>query len=392
MFDLNSLRALIFGGGDQPVAPTGDVLEEPWRRALMQSDPAEDRQRAFASALANAGQALATTPGNFLSGLASAVPAGAQAYGAEMNAADDRNRKRSQAMLDYYLSERRMQRQDERDAISDQWKQREFAADQAYRNSMLDLQNRRLEASAADDRPKGDLITMRTADGRTVTVRKDDPQLDTLLADGATPEPKRATELTAPDKKAILEADEGILAGEAVLTGLDRALELNKQAYSGLGAGPRGYISSLVGSDAGVATEELKNVVIGQALDQLKAVFGGMPTEGERKILIDLQGSVDQAPEVRERIFKRAKAAAERRIEFNRKRAGDLRSGSYYDPPAESRTPQAGPSAPTAQPTTPSPEESPAAALPRPQSKDEYDAIPSGAQFIAPDGSVRRKP
>jgi hypothetical protein len=85
-------------------------------------------------------------------------------------------------------------------------------------------------------------------------------------------------------------------------------------------------------------------------LESLKATFGGMPTEGERKVLLEVQGSSSQPDAVRQKIFKRARELASRRIDFNKRRALELRGGSFYEPgehvaPATTTTP-----APTGQP------------------------------------------
>lgn len=156
----------------------------------------------------------------------------------------------------------------------------------------------------------------------------------------------RRPPMTAVDKKAVMEADDLVMAGENAVSALDRALELNSTAMSGPLAGTRGYVGSTMGDylpdgsglgtgmadkAAGVATEEFQNVVMQQVLENLKATFGGMPTEGERKVLIDVQGSVNKAPEVREAILKRAKLIAEKRIQFNRSRAAELRGGTFYN-------------------------------------------------------------
>lgn len=147
--------------------------------------------------------------------------------------------------------------------------------------------------------------------------------------------------MNATVQKEIFEADEAAQSGEAVMQALDRAMELNKTAWDGPYAEQRAYGQSFVpdwvpgigGNSAEEAnTLELKNLVTAQALDQLRATFGAMPTEGERKILLEIQGSVDQPREVRRRIFERAKQAAARRIEANRRKAESLRSGTYFDP------------------------------------------------------------
>ena len=151
--------------------------------------------------------------------------------------------------------------------------------------------------------------------------------------------------------KEIFEADEGAQAGHNVIASLDRALELNGYTDSS-GTYHKGSTRSGFGADFGASvganlpdwvpfaggdeatdtsTLELKNIVTANALESLKATFGAAPTEGERKILLEIQGSVDQPAAVREALFKRAKAAAERRIKFNEERARGLRSGEYFD-------------------------------------------------------------
>lgn len=153
--------------------------------------------------------------------------------------------------------------------------------------------------------------------------------------------------LSATAQKELFEADEAVQAGESVISSLNRALEINSKAYSGPLARQRGYGASLFGSEGGEVTEELANLVTTQALDQLKAVFGAMPTEGERKILLEIQGSVDKAPEVRKVIYERAVAMAEKRIAFNRQKAQQLRSGEYFtEGPGDFSQPTAEPAAP----------------------------------------------
>jgi hypothetical protein len=136
---------------------------------------------------------------------------------------------------------------------------------------------------------------------------------------------------TATLQKEIFEADEGVQAGENVLRALDTALQLNKTAWDGPAADITSQGAALFGNPEAVQTQELKNIVTANALESLKATFGAAPTEGERRILLDIQGSVTQSRPVREAIFKRAKAAAERRLKFNAEKARGLRSGDYFD-------------------------------------------------------------
>jgi hypothetical protein len=188
--------------------------------------------------------------------------------------------------------------------------------------------------------------------------------------------------LTATAMREIFEADEGAQASGNVMTALDTALELNDKAYSGIGAETRGYLTSLYGAEGGQSTEQLQNVVTQQVLENLKATFGGMPTEGERQILLQVQGSVNKSPEVRKRIYEAAKAAAQRRLEFNSQKASGIRSGEYFQP---GYSPQGAPQ--PQQPQAPQQTEGPVQVT----TQQEYQALPPGTQYIAPDGSLRTK-
>ncbi|MET3225718.1 hypothetical protein ACVJGC_000381 [Bradyrhizobium diazoefficiens] len=59
--------------------------------------------------------------------------------------------------------------------------------------------------------------------------------------------------------------------------------------------------------------------------------FLGMP-QGERAILLDIQGSVGKPDAVRQKIYDRAIEAANRRIAFEQQRVDELRGGSFYKP------------------------------------------------------------
>lgn len=220
--------------------------------------------------------------------------------------------------------------------------------DQANTRWERDYKNRSLEATTNSRENK--LETVFTPDGQETRAIRDPDAPGGYRQVGGTKTPGRsAMDLTATDKKAILEADEAVMAGENVMGMLDRALELSPKALSGPTAQGRGYVASnlpdwmLPGDKAaGTATEELQNLVTAQALEQLKAVFGGMPTEGERKILIEIQGSVNKAPAVREEIFRRARGMADKRVKFSRERAAELRGGSFYSPDKASPPSSAG--------------------------------------------------
>jgi hypothetical protein len=140
--------------------------------------------------------------------------------------------------------------------------------------------------------------------------------------------------LSAAQQKEVIEADEIVQSSQNVINTLNQALKINPMAYSGYGAKGRAVVrSNLPGaSPAADATINLENMVSGQALESLKSTFGGNPTEGERKILLDLQASADKTPKQREEIINRAIAAAENRMRFNAQKAEALRGGTYMRP------------------------------------------------------------
>lgn len=172
-----------------------------------------------------------------------------------------------------------------------------------------------------------------------------DPKNQQFLLTGKFPR-EDAQPLSATDKKAILEADESISTNEAAISALNHAKDVSKKAWGFPGASTFAKPASLV-SEGAQNTVDLDNTVIEQALTQLKAIFGGNPTEGERAILLQLQGSSSQPDAVRQKIYDRAIQAAQRRLDFNKQRASELRGGTYYNAKGAAQAP--------AQPDVPAP-------------------------------------
>lgn len=162
-----------------------------------------------------------------------------------------------------------------------------------------------------------------------------DPRYADYILSGSLPKETQQL-LTASDKKAIMDGEDTILGHKNTLTQLTRALDLSKKAYDGAGAGIRASIVSNIPEMLGghtpesLATREFANVVTGQALDNLKATFGGAPTEGERAILLQVQGSADQPQALREQILKNAMAKVQQKLDFEQQRVDQLRGGTYY--------------------------------------------------------------
>lgn len=135
---------------------------------------------------------------------------------------------------------------------------------------------------------------------------------------------------SASNQEAIRSADQALQGAQAAIGALDRALALNEQAASGQFAGIEQMLDRVIAPDQAAATTEMNTLIMGTALDQLKAIFGGNPTEGERKILLDMQGIGNMTRAERAAVLRNARAAAERRLALAQAQSQDLRSGDYY--------------------------------------------------------------
>lgn len=197
------------------------------------------------------------------------------------------------------------------------------------------------------------------------------PAYNSYVLTGKMPREDQAP-LTATDKKAIIEADEGVMSAKTAIDALTKAKELSPKALGFKGADKLASLGALFGHQASIDTAELDNTITSNALTQLKSIFGGNPTEGERKVMLDIQGSSSLPDAVRQKIFDRAIGLAQNRLKFNEQRAAELRGGQYYKPQGGmTRAP-----------------------LQQSQgiTQQQYDALPSGSVFTAPDGTQRVKP
>jgi hypothetical protein len=141
-------------------------------------------------------------------------------------------------------------------------------------------------------------------------------------------QPKPVT-LSPEELKLKSGAEDALTSGEGTLSIIGRLQELNPQVPGGPLTGVTKYATILSNPEQYAKTQELSTLATQQAVGQLKSTFGAQPTEGERKILLEVSGSVDQPPEVRAKIYQRAREAVEARQKMTKKRLEELSSGSY---------------------------------------------------------------
>jgi len=143
----------------------------------------------------------------------------------------------------------------------------------------------------------------------------------------------KGVNLSATEQKELFEAEDVVNGAKSIILNLNQAKQLSPKAYEGMGAGARRTVARNIpgvgGSEGVTATTELETLVGQNALDQLKAIFGGAPTEGERKILLDLQGSLSMSDPERQKLYDRAIKAAARRLEQNQAKMKRIREGAY---------------------------------------------------------------
>jgi len=137
--------------------------------------------------------------------------------------------------------------------------------------------------------------------------------------------------ITPTDKKAIIDADNHVLAHDQTIDNLRELKDLSKKAWGFKGS--TGMSTVLAPFSQGAAdTAQLNNAATANAIAQLKSIFGGNPTEGERAILLDISGSSTLPDSERQKIYARAERAVLARRELAAEQAAGIRDRTYWGP------------------------------------------------------------
>lgn len=207
-----------------------------------------------------------------------------------------------------------------------------------YQQQQLDLERLKMESTDEYRRTQAQNQAQQLAQQAQAMQAAGRPQEAAALQKQAQVIVQQAApkKLSATEQKEFYDAQDKVSAADGVIGALDDALAINDKAFSGVTAGTRAYmnripgVSALIPDEGANATTELDNIITGQALESLKVTFGAAPTEGERKILLDLQASVDKTPAERKIILQRAKDAATRRQANEQKKMEGISTGSIY--------------------------------------------------------------
>ncbi len=158
------------------------------------------------------------------------------------------------------------------------------------------------------------------------------------IATGGYQPPKAAPTLSATQQKEIFDTTDVITNSENAKAALERARNLSQgmygaKPYSGAGSETWAATDAVPGAglfvddERAAATDEYNTLIKEQALSTMKAIFGGNPTEGERQVLLSIQGLSSKTPAQQQRIIDNAIRAIDRRIGFSQNKIKAIEGG-----------------------------------------------------------------
>jgi hypothetical protein len=143
---------------------------------------------------------------------------------------------------------------------------------------------------------------------------------------------QQQTRLSPAEVTLKKEAEDFIASSKQSLLDLKQAYALNPNSLAGgwLEKGQQ-FLSEAAGSKDPVIvnTRIINNLLGSQGLAKLKATFGGAPTEGERAILMELEGIGSKTREERAAIIKRTYKVLQDRMAREQARLDQITSGAY---------------------------------------------------------------
>ena len=139
------------------------------------------------------------------------------------------------------------------------------------------------------------------------------------------------TRLSSSEMKMKLDSEKNIQSYQQAMANLDTAYRLNPNTYTG---GITDWLKSIPGKWGAndptyINTKQLDNLLGSQAVEQLRATFAGSPTEGERAVLMELQGIGAKSKEERKRIILNTYKALKKRLEKETDRLQRINSREF---------------------------------------------------------------
>lgn len=154
----------------------------------------------------------------------------------------------------------------------------------------------------------------------------------TLAQANLTLRQNQAARLSPTEIKLKVEAEDLVANGKQALQDLAEAYRLNPNSLAGswLEKGQQFLYEAAGSNDPTIVNTRVINNLLGsQGLAKLRATFGGNPTEGERAILLELEGIGSKTKEERATIMRRAYRTLQDRVAREQRRLDDINSGAY---------------------------------------------------------------
>ncbi len=154
----------------------------------------------------------------------------------------------------------------------------------------------------------------------------------TLAQANLTLRQQQAARLSPTEIKMLSEGEDLVASGKQALADLKEAYRFNPNSLAGgwLEKGQQFLFEAAGSNDPTIVNTRVINNLLGaQGLAKLRATFGGNPTEGERAILLELEGIGSKTREERATIVRRAYRVLQDRVAREQQRVDALKSGAY---------------------------------------------------------------
>jgi hypothetical protein len=286
--------------------------------------------------------------------------------------------------------------QADKETARSQWQQsfglqqQQFAQSKANADRDFSLRQR------TSDRADLNTYEGREAAAQKAGLRQGTPEYNQFVLGGRMPGNK---DLSSTEMKMVAEADDEAKAIEGSIPMLREALDLSKKAFYGPGAGIRATIGTqfpnvakadptgVLDPEGARATARFQQIMTPEALTAMSQTLKGVTTDFEFRQFVSMMADPSVAPDLKEAKLNDLLRKANSRIEFLRRQSAEVRGKTYFKPGEQQ------PGAPASAPAAPgqSAPQAPAGQPARIADKAQYDALPSGAQYVAPDGSLRTK-
>lgn len=170
-------------------------------------------------------------------------------------------------------------------------------------------------------------IQQRARDAESLGIEAGSPEYRQYVLTGHLPK-------IDPDRSAIRKADENLVHIDNTMDRANRAIELNKDAYTGPTAGLRSTVGGWFGADGAEKTQLYENNAKMLAAELARGVVGGRVTNYEMELMQRLNAGINQPENVRREILQDTVKHLQKSRDLVQRQSEELRAGTYYKPGA----------------------------------------------------------